>query len=52
MVNVVFKEAKASFTSNAQSVDALNSEISEKYVSATLFCLRFKTILEISEKLN
>lgn len=31
MVNVVFKEAQTSFTSNAQTLDALNSEISEKY---------------------
>jgi hypothetical protein len=31
MVNVVFKEASTSFTSNAQTLSALNSEISEKY---------------------
>ena len=41
MVNVVFKEAQTSFTSNAQTLDALNSEISEKYVSATFTLFTF-----------
>lgn len=39
MVRVVFKEAKSSFTSKKQSVDALRCEITDKFVSGFCFVL-------------
>lgn len=38
MLKIVYKEAKASFTSDATKVESLKQEISEKFVSES-FCL-------------
>lgn len=51
MFKIVYKEAKASFTSDATEIESLKQEISEKFVSEKNCLFTFRIFLSFSKYL-